>query len=879
MVQTCSKCSRANPSDAVYCYFDGFVLGGHSRNGGPVAVGAQAFANPFVFPGGRQCRNFDELAVACQDEWSSARDLLKKGYLETFFGGLGRVDLALAAKESAKFPDPDLGLNQLLDKLPSDVLAEPELALETQEFNLGTLPIGSEREFQLRMENRGMRLISGTVTSADAPWLALGDAAGNQKHFQFQHDFALPIRVRPDKLRANNKPLEANLEVESNGGSFIVAVKAQVPVKPFPSGALAGAKSPRQAAEKAKANSKEAALLFENGAVAEWYKSNGWTYPVQGPAASGLGAVQQFFEALGLTAPPKVEISTNRIDLTGTPGEQLRANIEIKSQEKRPVYAHATSNQPWLEVSRAKLNGRVASINLSVPAVPNKEGETLTAKLIVQSNGNQRFVVPVSLQIGNNLVFGDPTPLPVVESVSKTPSAPALIVPPIVSSRRSGEYRRRRAKGTPAWVHALPALLLLLVMLVAVLVDHLLKPAAVANRDTDIEEQEKKAPVDPWSYNLKDADPLLSALSRDQDERFGLVMTKSKDPNYADKYKRLTYDDHGASNNTRIKIDDFDYVFGKKTSSNIWAGRNGSLKHQPIPGRKGWTSTMEFSREKILVKQHVEVVPGQSGYLDTLLVWYTVENKDDGKHKVGVRVMLDTFIGANDGVPFTIPGKKGFVDTKAEFLQKQIPDYIEVVEKPDDPKDPGTVARMGLHLKLPGGIQLEDMDKLRICRFPGATAPWEPDVVESMRPDQPGEKADSCVFLYWPYENMNPNDIRHMAFTYGLGSLEIGEGGGGGGVSLALSVPASVQPDHDFVATAYVWKAKKGDKVKLEVPRGLKLADGESVEKTIEEGGARSQVFWHVRSGRTGEYTLKATSGSAKSKPKQVVVKTTSIFG
>src|SRR6185437_12255754 len=120
-----------------------------------------------------------------------------------------------------------------------------------------------------------------------------------------------------------------------NGGSFIVTVKAQVPVKPFPSGALAGAKSPRQAAEKAKANSKEAAALFENGAVAEWYKSNGWTYPVQGPAASGLGAVQQFFEALGLTAPPKVEISTNRIDLTGSPGDQLRANIEIKSQEKR----------------------------------------------------------------------------------------------------------------------------------------------------------------------------------------------------------------------------------------------------------------------------------------------------------------------------------------------------------------------------------------------------------------------------------------------------------------------------------------------------------------------------------------------------------------
>src|SRR5579871_2338721 len=252
MVQTCTKCSRVNPADAVYCYFDGFVLQGRSRNGGgPVAVGAQAFAHPFVFPGGRQCRSFDELALACQDEWAAARDLLKQSYLENFFSGLGRIDLALAAKEAAKFPDPDRGLDQLLDKLPTNVLAEPRLSLETQEINLGTLHVGSEREFHLRMENQGMRLLHGNVTAADAAWLALGDSTGNQKTFEFQHELALPIRVRPDKLRANNKPLEAHLEVESNGGSYIVLVRAQVPVKPFPDGALPGAKSPRQAAEKA----------------------------------------------------------------------------------------------------------------------------------------------------------------------------------------------------------------------------------------------------------------------------------------------------------------------------------------------------------------------------------------------------------------------------------------------------------------------------------------------------------------------------------------------------------------------------------------------------------------------------------------------------
>ena len=105
MVLTCSKCSRANPTGAVYCYFDGFVLSGQSANRGPVAAGSRPFNNPFVFPGGRQSRNFDELALACQNEWAVARELLRRGHLETFLGALGRMDLAQAASEAARFPN------------------------------------------------------------------------------------------------------------------------------------------------------------------------------------------------------------------------------------------------------------------------------------------------------------------------------------------------------------------------------------------------------------------------------------------------------------------------------------------------------------------------------------------------------------------------------------------------------------------------------------------------------------------------------------------------------------------------------------------------------------------------------------------------------
>src|SRR5215467_5455837 len=123
MSHTCTKCSRVNPDEAIFCYFDGMPLNGLGRAGGPVAIGAQAFPSPFVFPSGRSCRSFNELALACQEEWTPARELLHKGYLENFLGGLGRVDLAQAAKEAARFPDPDRALDQLLAALPSETLA------------------------------------------------------------------------------------------------------------------------------------------------------------------------------------------------------------------------------------------------------------------------------------------------------------------------------------------------------------------------------------------------------------------------------------------------------------------------------------------------------------------------------------------------------------------------------------------------------------------------------------------------------------------------------------------------------------------------------------------------------------------------------------
>jgi hypothetical protein len=431
MASRCRTCQRVNPADAAYCYHDGTPLDGGAAAAHPRAAGGQAFGHPLYLPSGRWCRTFDELALALQDDWKGALELLKQGYLEGFLSGVGRADLAQAARAAGKFPDPDRGLDEFLAKLPGTALQPPRLAVLPQEINLGTLAVGGQRRFALRLQNQGMRLLYGTVTCPDTPWLAVGDPPGAaEKRFHFRDEQVLPVLVQGDRLRASPQGLEGRLTVASNAGSVTVVVRASIPVKPFPEGVLAGATSPRQLARQAKARPKEAAVLFQGGKVAAWYKANGWSYPIQGPSASGLGAVQQFFEALGLVVPPAVEINTQAVNFLGNPGDQLEYMLEVNAKEPRPVYAHASSDKAWLQAGPAQLRGRTARIPLRIPAVPDRPGDTLFARVLVSANGNQRFEVNVGLAIG--AADGYPAAIPVLDVVEIEPAGEVLEAIPLM---------------------------------------------------------------------------------------------------------------------------------------------------------------------------------------------------------------------------------------------------------------------------------------------------------------------------------------------------------------------------------------------------------------------------------------------------------------
>src|SRR5262249_11339817 len=146
-------------------------------------------------------------------------------------------------------------------------------------------------------------------------------------------------------------------------------------------------------------------------------------------------------------------------------------------------------------------------------------------------------------------------------------------------------------------------------------------------------------------------------------------------------------------------------------------------------------------------------------FYDTVLVRYRILNKDARAHKVGLRIQVDTLIGNNDGVPFTVPGI-GLVTTFADFRRaRDIPDFIQALEIPNI-NNPGTVAHMTLKL----GGKIEAPGRVSLTHWPGfGFTPWEV-------PLQP-LGGDSAVVLYWYEKTIQAGEKRELGFAYGLGSV------------------------------------------------------------------------------------------------------------
>lgn len=357
--------------------------------------------------------------------------------------------------------------------------------------------------------------------------------------------------------------------------------------------------------------------------------------------------------------------------------------------------------------------------------------------------------------------------------------------------------------------------------------------------------------------DLSDQRPRIAVQFQDVKRRFGIVLTEERDPINPLKFKRLTYHENGQNNNTCVKINENEYLFGQRGKGQ-WA-RDDQGKPMDLvewqPQRR-WKSVMDFP-ESIRVTQVVQIVMSETTQvLDTCLVLYQIENNANMPHTVGIRCLIDTFIGSNDGVPFAVPGQPDLVDTMREIPQKDLPHFIQALERPDL-RNPATVAHVGLKVG-----SLEPVQSLLICRWPDIIGfevrwRWQPTPINI-----PPENKDSCVVLYWPELKMKPQEKRLVGYTYGLGRVGRLPGRNQPPAGrLALTAGGDFGMNGEFTVMAYVQAPQAGDTVQLHLPAGLALANPkDATEKMVKLDQKRdvAQVSWKVKGIKLGEQVIEA---------------------
>ena len=396
----CPRCHRANPAGAVFCWFDGVAL---NQSAGAAASSPSRLPQEFVFPAGRQCRTWDELVEGCQAEWEDARDMLRKGDFGIYLARLGRMDLVRAAKEAQAQADPDIALENFISGLPGQRVhgGGPRLDLRPRRLMLGALRAGEQRQVHITIANQGKGLLQGKVRVSEGDdWLKIvGVDGGRELPVKAARDQEVGLRVETRGLPAG-RTYSAKLTVVTNGGVAEAPVRLDLTAVPFPKPPFQGASSPRDLAERMRANPKPAGPLLESGEVARWFEANGWSYPVPGTPAHGVAAVQQFFECMGLSKPPPLELSQSEIRLQCEAPEVARGQVTLRTPAKKWVYAQASADKPWLRVTTPNVSGpQQSTISFEVDPALVADGPVHDAVLQISANAGQRFQVRVRVEV------------------------------------------------------------------------------------------------------------------------------------------------------------------------------------------------------------------------------------------------------------------------------------------------------------------------------------------------------------------------------------------------------------------------------------------------------------------------------------------------
>lgn len=276
--------------------------------------------------------------------------------------------------------------------------------------------------------------------------------------------------------------------------------------------------------------------------------------------------------------------------------------------------------------------------------------------------------------------------------------------------------------------------------------------------------------------------------------------------------------------------------------------------------RDGYQS--KHSIDKIHIVQTVEVVATKSGAgqqrrRDSVLVRYSIENKDTVAHKVGLRIGMDVFCVDNDGALFAAPTHPGKVLDGIELKDKTIPDYLQVLQRPDL-KNPGFVAHMTFGMG--GGI--EKPSKIVLTSLgAGSNDNWTLQAIPAM--------GDSAMSVCWDPTEIKPGGKREVGYAYGQGIAPNLENEG----NLKVELAGSFEPGKTFTVATQVADPAPGQALTLLLPPGMELVEGKEIQPVpTTDAEGNSMVLWKARVLRTGQFVLRVQSSTGIIQTKLITI-------
>lgn len=325
----------------------------------------------------------------------------------------------------------------------------------------------------------------------------------------------------------------------------------------------------------------------------------------------------------------------------------------------------------------------------------------------------------------------------------------------------------------------------------------------------------------------------------DYDKGTFTIGTTGGNPNsITDDSKKLLYGHpYPGTSFTTVQIDGSNYVYEPNTQN-------------PTPDTNSSSNISEFTFGDVSVKQIISIVKSSStGRNDTVQVKYVATNRGtSNSHDLGIRIMMDTQLGSNDGAPFRVPGI-GAITNEFELTGTDIPEYWQAFDSLTSPNVVSQGSLLGALSNRPDKVQF---------------AAW-PYIVDTLWDyiinPQNFVTWDSAVAVYWNPKNLAPGESREYVTHYGVSEFNqdltppLGLT-----VAGASFVDANKDPNTGKVGyipnpfTVYGYILNNGGvsatnvKAKIHLPPGLKLKAGEQQEVNIGTLGANQEmgVDWQV---------------------------------